>query len=75
MSTSPDDVVQTLSWFLAGNAELEDVQQVLADPEELGPVAAGLVNELRQELAADDVAAARLQPLIRETIEAIALGQ
>jgi hypothetical protein len=75
MSTSPDDVVQTLSWFLAGNAELEDVQQVLADPEELGPVAAGLVNELRQELAADDVAAAQLQPLIRETIEAIALGQ
>lgn len=75
MSTSPDDVVQTLSWFLAGNAELEDVQQALAEPAELGPVAAGLVNELRQELAAADVSPAQLQPLIRETIEAIALGQ
>ena len=75
MSTSPDDVVHTLSWFLAGNAELEDVQQALADPGELGPVAAGLVNELRQELAAADVSPAQLQPLIRETIEAIALGQ
>jgi hypothetical protein len=75
MSTSPDDLVQTLSWFLAGNAELEDVQRALADPGELGPVAAGLVNELRRELAAGDVAVAQLQPLIRETIEAIALGQ
>jgi hypothetical protein len=75
MSTSPDDVVQTLSWFLAGNAELEDLQQVLADPGELGPVAAGLVDELRRELAAADVSAAQLQPLIRETIEAIALEQ
>jgi hypothetical protein len=75
MSTSPDDLVQTLSWFLAGNAGVEDVRQALAHPGELGPVAAGLVNELRQELAADDVAAAQLQPLIRETIEAIALGQ
>jgi hypothetical protein len=75
MSTSPDDVVQTLSWFLAGNADLEDVQQALADPGELGPVATGLVNELRQELAAADAAPAQLQPLIRETIEAIALGQ
>lgn len=75
MSTSPDDVVQTLSWFLAGNAELEDLQQTLADPGELGPVAAGLVNELRHEIAAADVSPAQLQPLIRETIEAIALGQ
>jgi hypothetical protein len=75
MSTSPDDLVQTLSWFLAGNGELEDVQRALADPGELGPVAAGLVNELRRELAAGDVAVAQLQPLIRETIEAIALGQ
>ena len=74
MSTSPDDVVQTLSWFLAGNAELEDVEQALADPGELGPVATGLVTELRQELAAADVAPAKLQPLIRETIEAIAHG-
>jgi hypothetical protein len=74
MSTSPNDVVQTLSWFLAGNAELEDVQQALADPGDLGPVAAGLVNELRQEVAAADVSSAQLQPLIRETIEAIALG-
>jgi len=74
MSTNPDDVVQTLSWFLAGNAELGDVQQALADPGKLGPVATGLVNELREELAAADVSPAQLQPLIRETIEAIAHG-
>jgi hypothetical protein len=48
---------------------------VLADPGELGPVAAGLVDELRRELADADVSPAQLQPLIRETIEAIALEQ
>lgn len=74
MSTSPDQVVQTLSWYLAGRAELEQVEQVLADPDELGPESTQLVQELRKELRADDVSPPKLQPLVRETIEAIAHG-
>jgi hypothetical protein len=74
MSTSPDQVVQTLSWYLAGRAELEQVEQVLADPDELGPQSTQLVQELREELRADDVSPPKLQPLVRETIEAIAHG-
>jgi hypothetical protein len=74
MSTSPDEVVNTLSWYLAGRAELEQVEQVLADPDDLGPESAQLVQELRQELAKPDVAPPQLQPLMRETIEAIAHG-
>jgi hypothetical protein len=71
---SPDHIVQTLSWWLAGRAELRQVQQALAQPVELGPESAELVDELRQELATPDVSPPKLQPLVRETIEAIALG-
>jgi hypothetical protein len=74
MSTSPDQVMNTLSWYLAGRAELEQVEEVLADPGDLGPESAQLVQELREELHADDVSEPKLQPLVRETIEAIAHG-
>jgi hypothetical protein len=74
MSTSPDDVVQTLSWWLAGRVGLDQVKEALADPEQLGPASAELVNELRQELAKPDLTPTTLQPLVRETIEAIAHG-
>jgi hypothetical protein len=74
MSTSPDQVVQTLSWFLAGRAELDQVEQVLAEPPELGPESSALVTELRGELNAPGVSRPKLQPLVRETIEAIAHG-
>jgi hypothetical protein len=74
MSTSPDDVVQTLSWWLAGRVELEQLEQALADPPKLGPASTQLVNELREELSGPDVAPTTLQPLVRETIEAIAHG-
>jgi hypothetical protein len=75
MSTSPEDqVVQTLSWFLAGRAELDQVQAALAEPIDLGPESTELVNELRRELGAPDVTPGKLQPLVRETIEAIAHG-
>jgi hypothetical protein len=74
MSTSPDQVVQTLSWFLAGRAELEQVEQVLAEPDDLGPESQELVRELRQELSSPDRSRPKLQPLVRETIEAIAHG-
>ncbi|HEV3478150.1 MAG TPA: hypothetical protein VG144_01725 [Gaiellaceae bacterium] len=74
MSTSPDDVVNTLSWYLVGRAEREQVEQVLADPDDLGPESAQLVHELRQELSKPGVTPPKLEPLVRETIEAIAHG-
>ena len=74
MSTSPDDVMNTLSWYLVGRAEREQVEEVLADPDDLGPESAELVNELRQELAKPGVSPPKLEPLVRETIEAIAHG-
>jgi hypothetical protein len=74
MSTSPDQVVQTLSWFLAGRVGAERVEAALADPSGLGPEAAALVQELRTELSRPGRSRSKLQPLVRETIEAIALG-
>lgn len=73
MSTSPDEVVQTLSWWLAGRAELAQVREALADADGLGPESLQLVEELRHELSSGDSTRAKLQPLVRETIEAIAL--
>jgi hypothetical protein len=75
MSTSPDLVVQTLSRWLAGHVDLAQVQEVLAQPVDLGPESAELVSELRQELESPGVSRPKLQPLVRETIEAIALQQ
>jgi hypothetical protein len=74
MSTSPDDVVQTLSWWLSGRAELAEVDRTLAAARDLGPEASELVAELRRELSKPESTRAKLQPLVRETIEAIALG-
>ena len=74
MSTSPDHVVNTLSWFLAGRADLGQVGEALDDPGDLGPESAELVQELRDELASPDASRPKLQPLVRETIEAIAHG-
>jgi hypothetical protein len=74
MSTSPDDVVQILSWWLAGRADLADVERALTDANDLGPVSKELVDELRQKLVSPRLAPTTLQPLVRETIEAIAHG-
>jgi hypothetical protein len=74
MSTSPDELVQTLSWWLAGRLELEQLEQALAEAKELGPVSTELVSELREKLAGPEVSPTTLQPLVRETIEAIAHG-
>jgi hypothetical protein len=75
MSTSPDHVLQTLSWFLAGRADAAQVEEALAESGELGPESAELVDELRRELADPEITKAKLQPLVRETIEAIAHEQ
>jgi hypothetical protein len=74
MSTSPDDVVQILSWWLAGRADLAEVERALTDANDLGPVSKELVDELRQKLVSPRLAPTTLQPLVRETIEAIAFG-
>ena len=74
MSTSPDEIVQILSWWLAGRADLADVERALMDANELGPVSKELVDELRQKLVSPRLAPTTLQPLVRETIEAIAHG-
>ena len=73
MSTSPD-VVQTLSHWLAGHVGVGDVRRALDDAGELGPESTALVAELRDELANGEPSRPKLQPLVRETIEAIALG-
>lgn len=73
MSTSPDDVVRTLSQWLAGRAELAQVTEALAAAEGLGPESRELVDELSRELSNPDSTRAKLQPLVRETVEAIAL--
>ena len=74
MSTSPD-LVQSLSGFLAGHLDVEKLSAILAGAGDLGPESQRLVAELREELSRPDVARPELQPLVRETIEAIALGQ
>ncbi|HKY11971.1 MAG TPA: hypothetical protein VJL85_01390 [Gaiellaceae bacterium] len=74
MSTSPDEIVQILSWWLAGRADLADVERALMDANELGPVSKELVDELRQKLVSPRLAPTTLQPIVRETIEAIAHG-
>ena len=74
MSTSPDEIVQILSWWLAGRADLVEVERALRDAAELGPVSKELVDELRQKLVSPRLAPTTLQPLVRETIEAIAHG-
>ena len=74
MSTSPD-LVQTLSHWLAGHVDLGRVREALDAPGEVGPESQELIDELRGEIARPDVSRPKLQPLVRETIEAIAHGQ
>jgi hypothetical protein len=74
MSTSPD-LVQTLSRWLAGHADTGLVRRALDEASDVGPESQELIAELRGELARPDVSRPKLQPLVRETIEAVALGQ
>jgi hypothetical protein len=74
MSTSPDEVMNTLSWYIAGRVGVDEVEAALANSSDLGPESTELVRELRGELADPDASRSTLQPLLRETIEAIAHG-
>jgi hypothetical protein len=66
--------MNTLSWYIAGRVGVDEVEAALADPADLGPESSELVHELRQELESPDASRSKLQPLLRETIEAIAHG-
>ncbi|MGH3116181.1 MAG: hypothetical protein ACRDQ2_03560 [Gaiellales bacterium] len=72
MSTNPDRVLQTLSWFLAGRADPAQVKEAIAEAGDFGPESTELLEELRRELSSPHCKPAKLQPLVRETIEAIA---
>jgi hypothetical protein len=75
MSTSHDRLLNTLSRWLAGQVDTDALEYALGEPVvDLGPESAELVRELREELARSGTSRPKLQPLVRETIEAIAHG-
>lgn len=77
MSTSPETtVVNVLSRWLAGHVSNEGVAAELAavDPAALGPDGGELLVELRDRLGGGGPAGGELERLVRETIEAVALG-
>jgi hypothetical protein len=78
MSTSPDTrVVNVLSRWLAGHAAEEELARELqaVDAGQFGPEAEELVEELVDELRAERGAGhGDLERLVRETLEAVALG-
>jgi len=78
MPTSPDTrVVNLLSRWLAGHAPDEELARELriVDPGSFGPEGEELVEELAEELNAEHGAdRGDLERLVRETLEAVALG-
>ena len=76
MSTSPEThAVNLLSRWLAGHVGNDDVRRELSTLGEVGPESRELVDELVAEL--DHAAGAKsgdVERLVRETLEALALG-
>jgi hypothetical protein len=76
MSTSPEaNAVNLLSRWLAGHVGNDQVRRELAQLDEIGPESRELVGELLTEL--DRAAGAKsgdVERLVRETLEALALG-
>jgi hypothetical protein len=76
MSMSPEaTAVNLLSRWLAGHVGDEDVRRQLGELGEVGPESRELVDELVTEL--DRAAGAKsgdVERLVRETLEALALG-
>jgi hypothetical protein len=76
MSMSPDNhLVNVLSHWLARHVNDEELKQELAavDTSEFAPRQAEAVDELRTELANAD-GRGELEMVVRETLEAVALG-
>ena len=78
MSTNPESVViNTMSRWLAGHVGNDDLRRELASLEgaEVGPETRELVDDLRAELGdSGDEHRGEVDRLVRETIEALALG-
>ncbi len=77
MSTSPDDLVLLLSRWLAAHAGNDELRRSIAelDRSHLEPEQAEAVEELRAELdLAGSSGRSGLQMVVRETLEALALG-
>lgn len=77
MSTSPDEVVGALSRWLARHLDNAQLQAELAavDRASFSDAQAEAVDELLAELrAAAPTARGRLERVVRETLEAVALG-
>ncbi len=70
-----DEAISLLSHWLARHLDNAQLRQRLDafDAAELTPEQAEVLDEVRVELDAD-VSRARLEPVVRETIEALALG-
>jgi hypothetical protein len=76
MSTSPEDrLVNVLSQWLARHVDDDELRRELeaVDPSTLGPDQREAVQELRDQLGALD-GRADLEVVVRETLEALALG-
>jgi hypothetical protein len=75
MSTSPDELVNLLSHWLARHVDDSELQRELhaVDPDELSAAQREALDELRQELDSGD-GGGDLEMLVRETLESLALG-
>jgi hypothetical protein len=77
MSTSPDELIGVLSRWLAGHLGNAELRKALADADRaaLSELQAEAVDELAAELAeATPRARGSLGRVVRETLEALALG-
>jgi hypothetical protein len=75
MSTSPDELVNLLSHWLARHVDDDELQRELhaVDPDELSAAQREALDELRQELDSGD-GGGDLEMVVRETLESLALG-
>jgi hypothetical protein len=75
MSTSPDELVNLLSHWLARHVDNDELRKELStfDPDELSVAQCEAVQELRQELERGDEGG-DLEMVVRETLESLALG-
>jgi hypothetical protein len=75
MSTSPDELVNVLSHWLARHVDDDELRRELlgVDPDGLSAAQREALDELRQELDSGD-SGGDLEMVIRETLESLALG-
>ena len=75
MSTSPDELVNVLSHWLARHVNDDELRRTLrdVDPDGLSPAQHDAVDELRRELDRGE-RGGDLEMVVRETLESLALG-